>query len=55
MNLPDKRSRSEASSASRLSPHELALPNMEGFIFLRNYFCDTVSWQEGIKGRGDKK
>ncbi len=33
MNLHDKRFRSKASSASRLSPNNLAFSNMEGFIF----------------------
>jgi hypothetical protein len=43
MNLHDKRFRSKASSASRLSPNKLAFSNKEGFIFLRSHPCDTVS------------
>jgi hypothetical protein len=40
--------RSKASSASGLSPINLAISHMGGFIFLRSHYCDTVYW-----GRGD--
>jgi len=42
-NLQDKWFRSKASSASRLSPDNLALSNVEGFMFLRGHYCDKVS------------
>ena len=48
MNLHDKRFRSKASSASRLSPNKLAFSNKEGFIFLRSQQCDTVSGRGGV-------
>ena len=53
VNLHDKRFRSKASSASRLSPSNLALSNLEGFIFLRGHYCDTVSLAGGNKREGD--
>jgi hypothetical protein len=47
MDLRDKRFRSKASSASGLSPNNLAFSNMEGFIFLRRHYCGTVSKERG--------
>ncbi len=49
MNLDDKRSRSKASSASRLSPNNLAFSNMEGFIFCVVAIA-TQSLKEETKG-----
>jgi len=49
-NLQDKWFRSKASSASRLSPDNLALSNVEGFMFLRGHYCD-----KSLRGESEGK
>jgi hypothetical protein len=50
LNLHDKRFRSKASSASRLSPNRLVFSNMEGFTFLRSLHYNSVSQGRGVLG-----